>query len=564
MAPLDTSYVHMPGDIPLLGDTIPDFTDAVAARYASNTAVVSRHQDRRLTYAEFSTAVARVARGLLGLGVGRGDRVGVWSTNNIEWFLLQLATAKVGAICVNINPAYQLAELRHALTLVDCQTVCCIPSFKTSDYVGMLRELAPEAEGSAPGTWRAAQLPALERLIVWEPMDPEGTPRPAEGWLTWGDLLASGDDIPSEKLTERQATLDRDDEINIQFTSGTTGAPKAATLTHRNILNNAYFAAQLMRFTDADVLCVPVPFYHCFGMVLSNLLCAVTGATLVIPAEHFDPEATLRAVAAERCTALHGVPTMFVAELEHPVFPTLDVSSLRTGIMAGAMCPVELMNRVIGDMHCRDILIGYGQTEASPLTHLTRPDDSLERRTQTVGSSLPHQECKIVDPESHRTMPIGEQGEVCFRGPQVMRRYYNQADATALAIDAAGWLHSGDLGTLDADGYVKITGRLKDMVIRGGENIYPAEIEAFYFTHPKVAQIAVVGVPDPKYGEELMAFVQLRDGETATEEELRAFADGQIAHYKIPRYWRFVSEYPMTVTGKIQKYKLRDLAQQET
>ena len=555
-----TSYCHMGGDVPLLGDTIGDCTDAVAARHPDALAVISRHQDRRMTYAEFHAAAGRVARGLIGLGIQRGDRVGIWATSNIEWMLLQMATAKMGAILVNINPAYRLVELEHALNLAEVQTAVCIPAFRTSDYVQMLRTLVPEADDAAPGAWRAATLPHLEHLLVYDPMDVAGTTAPAPGWQTWGDLLAAGDDVPEEILRERQASLDPDDEINIQFTSGTTGAPKAATLTHFNILNNAACTAQIMNFGPDDTLCVPVPFYHCFGMVLSNLLCQLSGATVAIPDEYFDPETTLRTVAEERCTALHGVPTMFVAELEHPVFPELDLTSLRTGIMAGAMCPEELMKRVIGDMHCSEILIGYGQTEASPLTHITRPNDSLARRTATVGTSLPHQECKIVDANTDHTVPIGVQGEVCFRGPHVMSRYYNHTDATAAAIDRAGWLHSGDLGTMDADGYVRITGRLKDMVVRGGENIYPAEVEAFYFTHPKVAQIAIVGVPDDRLGEELVAFVQLREGETCTPDELRAFAEDQIAHYKIPRRWRFVTDYPMTVTGKIQKFKLREQA----
>jgi len=554
------SYRHRGGDEPLTGATIPEHFAAVAARAPRREAVVSLHQKRRLTYAQLAAAVDELARGLLALGFAKGERIGVWSTDNIEWLLVQMATARIGAVLVNINPAYRASELAYALKKSEVQALFTIPAFRSSDYVAMLMQVAPELSARAVRRVESRELPALRRVVVFEPAAPLATRAPHPGFATWGEVIAAGRAFDPARLDAATAALDRDDPINIQYTSGTTGFPKAVVLTHHNILNNAWFAARAMHFGEDDRLCVPVPFYHCFGMVLANLVCLASGACIVIPSEHFDPEAVLNAIERERCTAVHGVPTMFIAALEHPRFREFDVSSLRTGIMAGAPCPPALMKRVIGEMHCEEILIGYGETEASPLTHLTAREDSLERRTETVGTNLPHQEVKVVNVKTGATLPVGEVGELCFRGYHVMRAYYGDPEATRKAIDAQGWLHSGDLGTLDADGYARITGRLKDMIIRGGENIYPAEIEEFLFGHPKIAQVSVFGVPDEYYGEEVMAWVQLHAGETATEDEIRAYCKGRIAHYKVPKHIWFVTEFPMTVTGKLQKFRMREIA----
>jgi fatty-acyl-CoA synthase len=558
--PRTHSYCHRGGNEPLLGDTIPAHFDKIAARFPEREAVVSVHQNRRLTYAQLKQAADELARGLLGIGFQKGERIGVWSTNNIEWLLLQLATARIGAVLVNINPAYRPRELAYALQKSEVQGLFTIPRFRGSDYVGMLVELMPEVTGQDPGQLTLKEFPQLRRIVLVDPDQPERTARPHRGFHVWPELLAAARGINQARLDTALLALDTDDPINIQYTSGTTGFPKAVVLTHHNILNNAFFTARAMHFSERDRLAVPVPFYHCFGMVVANLACLSVGACLVLPGEHFDPLTVLQAVQQERCTALHGVPTMFIAELEHPRFMEFDLSSLRTGIMAGAPCPVALMQRVIGEMHCAEILIGYGETEASPLTHLTSRDDSLVRRTETVGTNLPHQEVKVVDVKTGATVPAGVIGEICFRGHHVMRGYYNDPEATRKAIDEHGWLHSGDLGTMDGDGYVRITGRLKDMIIRGGENIYPAEIEEFLFTHPKVAQVAVFGIPDEFYGEEVMAWVQPRAGSSVSEDELKAWCKGRIAHFKIPKYIWFVEEFPMTVTGKLQKYRMRELA----
>jgi fatty-acyl-CoA synthase len=555
-----SSYHHRGGDTPLLGSTIPQHVAGIARRFADREAVVGMPQRRRLSYRALAQEVDRLARGLLGAGFGRGERIGVWSTDNVEWLLLQLATARIGAVLVNINPAYRPRELAYSLKKSEVQGLFAIPSFLTSDYVAMLAELLPELKQAQAERLASAEFPALRKVVLYDPAAPEQTARPHPGFALWQEVLAAGSGVTQAALDAASAALDRDDPINIQYTSGTTGFPKAVVLTHHNILNNAWFTAQAMRFTEQDRLCVPVPFYHCFGMVLANLLCLSVGACLVIPSPHFDPLAVLEAVHRERCTALHGVPTMFIAELEHPRFAEFDLASLRTGIMAGAPCPPPLMRRVIEELHVPEILIGYGETEASPITHLTAADDSLERRLETVGTNLPHQEVKLVHVKTGATVPVGEVGEVCFRGYHVMRGYYGDAEATRKAIDAQGWLHSGDLGTMDADGYVRITGRLKEMIIRGGENIYPREIEEFLYTHPKIAQVAVFGVPDAYYGEEIAAWIQLRAGERATEDEIRAFCKGRIAHFKIPRHVRFVEEFPMTVTGKLQKFRMREMA----
>ena len=557
------SYFHRGGTEALLGATIPEHFAEMVARFPAQEAVVSLPQAKRLTYQQLSNAIDQLAQGLVGIGYGKGDRIGVWSTDNLEWLLLQMATARIGAILVNINPAYRPRELAYALERSEVQGLFAIPRFRSSDYVAMLVELLPELKQEHNGDLNNAALPFLRKVVLYDPTHPDATTKPQPGFVTWQEVIRAAKEVRIERVDAITASLDRDDAINIQYTSGTTGFPKAVVLSHHNILNNAYFSARAMHFTENDRLCIPVPFYHCFGMVLANLLCLSVGACMVIPSEHFDAPAVLHTIEAERCTAVHGVPTMFIAELEQPDFKKYDLSSLRTGIMAGAPCPPPLMQRVMQDMHCAEILIGYGETEASPLTHLTTRDDNMERRTQTVGKNLPHQEVKIVNVETAATVPLGEIGEICFRGYHIMRGYYGQPDKTAETIDANGWLYSGDLGTMDADGYVQITGRRKEMIIRGGENIYPREIEEFLFTHPKVAQVAVFGIPDEYYGEEVMAWVQLHAGETATEDELRNYCKDQIAHFKIPKHIWFVEEFPMTVTGKLQKFRMREIAMEK-
>ena len=560
MTPTQTSYFHRGGLEPLLGATIPEHFADVVERFPDHEAVVSVHQNRRLTYAQLARAIDLLARGLVGIGFNKGDRVAIWSTDNIEWLLLQMATARIGAVLVNINPAYRSREVAYALQRSEVQGLFVIPSFRTSDYVSMLVELIPELKSGAPGQWKSNAFPALRQLIVYNPTAADQTERSHPGLLAWQDVLAAGDSVAEDKLQSMTDGLDRDDPINIQYTSGTTGFPKAVVLTHHNILNNAYFTALAMQFKETDRLVVPVPFYHCFGMVVANLMCLSVGACLVIPCEHFDAEPVLQAVERERCTAIHGVPTMFIAELEHPRFREFDLSTLRTGIMAGAPCPSALMKRVKEEMHCREMLIAYGETESSPITHITSRDDTLERRTETVGKNLPHQEVKVVDLVTGQTVPLGHVGEVCFRGYHVMKGYYGDEEATRKAIDGQGWLHSGDLGTMDADGYLRITGRLKEMIIRGGEKIFPREIEDYLFTHPKVAEVAVFGVPDEYFGEQVAVWIQLHSGQTATEDEIREFCKGKIAHYKIPHFIWFVDEFPMTVTGKFQKFRMREIA----
>ncbi len=561
------SYVHRGGAEPLLGRTIDEHLKTVIHAYPESDAVVSIPQARRLTYRQLDAEVEQVGRALIGMGIAKGDRVGIWATDNLEWVLLQLATARVGAVLVNINPAYRISELRHAMRLAQINCLFLMPRFRSSDYVGMMRELVPEAATAEPTKLRSHLLPHLRRVVVFDPADTARRDRWAPGFLTWAEFLEFAGSVPADRIERRAARLDTDDPVNIQFTSGTTGFPKAVVLTHHNILNNAYFIGHAMRFTERDRLCVPLPFYHCFGMVVANLACLTHGSCIVIPTDHFEPGATLRAIQDERCTAVHGVPTMFVAELDHPEFASFDLSSLRTGIMAGAPCPPELMKRVMHEMGCREIIIGYGQTECSPIATLTDPTDNLERRTQTVGTPIPHQECKVVDAETGRVQPCGVPGEVCFRGYHVMRGYYAQQEETDKAIDDAGWLHSGDIGVMDADGYLAITGRIKDMIIRGGENIYPAEIEAFFYEHPEVEEIAVFGVTDEKYGEEVGAWIRLRprtnpNGDApVTTQALQDWARGRIAHYKVPRLIWFVDTFPMTVTGKIQKNRIRDAVQ---
>ncbi len=557
------SYHHRGGRQSLLGLPISTYLRGVAERFPERDALISVEQGIRLTYSQLFARADDLAKGLLHLGIRRGDRVGIWATNNAEWLLLQLATARIGAVLVNINPAYRIAELEHAMTAARVQALVVMPAFRKSHYVEMVTRLCPEVSSQAPDDLTCAALPELRHVIVFDPDAGDEVERPGPGFLTWPEVMAAGRSVSTAELDTAASILEIDDPINIQFTSGTTGFPKPVVLTHHNILNNGYSGAEAMALTEEDRLCVPVPFYHCFGMVLSNLACLTHGAAIVLPAAHFDAEATLKAVDSERCTALHGVPTMFVAEFEHPEFSSFDLSSLRTGIMAGAPCPPELMERVIEDMGCTEILIGYGQTESSPCTHITTREDSFERRTQTVGTNMPHQEVKVVDPSTGALSPIGEQGELCFRGYHVMKGYFEMEEATREVIDADGWLHSGDLGVMDVDGYARITGRLKEMVIRGGENIYPAEIEHYLGRHPKIAQAAVFGVADARLGEDLGAWVQLKEGAAATPDEIRDYIREGMAHFKVPRYVRIVEEFPMTVTGKIQKFRLREIVEAE-
>jgi fatty-acyl-CoA synthase len=528
------SYANGPSTQPLLGETIGENLERTAARFPDHLALVSRHQNRRYTYAEFNAAVDEVARGFLALGLEAGDRIGIWSPNGAEWALVQYATAKIGVILVNINPAYRTSELAYAVKQSGCRMLVAAQSFKTSNYAAMIEEVRPD-------------LPALEKVILL-------------GTDAWDALVAGAASVPEEARRERSAALQFDDPINIQYTSGTTGFPKGATLSHHNILNNGYFIGEACRYSEADRVCIPVPFYHCFGMVLGNLACTTHGAAIVIPEAGFEPKATLEAVAAEQCTSLYGVPTMFIAELEHPDFESFELSSLRTGIMAGSPCPVEVMKQVVSRMHMEEVTIAYGMTETSPVSTQTVPEDSLEHRVSTVGRVHPHVEVKVTDPETGRVVERGVAGELCTRGYSVMTGYWNDPERTAEAIDNAGWMHTGDLATMDADGYINIVGRIKDMIIRGGENIYPREIEEFLYTHPDVSDVQVIGVPDAKYGEELMGWVKVREGATLTEDALKEFCKGKIAHYKVPRYIKFTDEFPMTVTGKIQKFKMREQA----
>jgi fatty-acyl-CoA synthase len=550
MSKLTQSYVHGVSMTPLIGETIGVHFDKVATRFADRDALIVRQQNVRWTYGELKEKTDALAAGLLALGLSPGDRVGIWSPNNAEWVITQFATAKAGLILVNINPAYRLAELDYTLNKVGCKALITADSFKTSDYVGMLRELAPEIERSTPGRLQSRRLPALTTLIRIG--DDE-----KRGLLRFADVLGMGGERHRAQLTELAGKLQFDDPINIQFTSGTTGTPKGATLTHHNILNNGYFIGEAQRLSDRDRVCIPVPLYHCFGMVLGNLACITHGAAMVYPSEGFDPLSTLQAVEAERCTALYGVPTMFIAELGHPEFSRFDLSSLRTGIMAGSPCPIEVMKRCVSEMHMGEVTIAYGMTETSPVSTQTSYDDPLERRVSTVGRVHPHVEVKIVDADG-RIVPPGTAGELFTRGYSVMLGYWDDDERTAEAIDRASWMHTGDLATLDEDGYCNIVGRIKDMVIRGGENVYPREVEEFLFRHPKIETVQVVGVPDQKYGEELCAWVKLKPGASAVPEEIQNFCKGQIAHYKIPRYIKFVDNFPMTVTGKVQKFLMRE------
>ncbi|HEY3709321.1 MAG TPA: AMP-binding protein [Amycolatopsis sp.] len=532
-APALPSYASGTSEVPLLGDTIGDNFDRTVAAFGDRDALVDRAAGLRWTYRELADDVNTLAHGLVATGIGKGDRVGIWSPNRAEWTLLQYATAKVGAVLVNINPAYRSHELAYVLKQAGVRMLVAAEVFKTSDYAGMIEQVRPEC-------------PGLEHVVLL-------------GTDSWTSLMDAGRGGDPAVLAKLQAAQSADDAINIQYTSGTTGFPKGATLSHHNILNNGYFVGELVGYTEQDKVCIPVPFYHCFGMVMGNLACTSHGACMVIPAPAFEPKATLEAVAAEQCTSLYGVPTMFIAELNDPGFADHDLSSLRTGIMAGSPCPVEVMKQVIDRMGMTEVSICYGMTETSPVSTQTRVDDSVERRVSTVGRVGPHLESKVVDPDTGLTLPRGEPGELCTRGYSVMLGYWEQPDKTAEAIDAARWMHTGDLAVMDDEGYLNITGRIKDMVIRGGENVYPREIEEFLYTHPDVLDAQVIGVPDQKYGEELMAWIRVREGaEALTAESVREFCTGKLARYKIPRYVHIVDEFPMTVTGKVRKVEMRE------
>ena len=548
--PQSPSYVHGASTVPLIGETIGANFARTVARWGDRPGLIVRQQGIRWSYRELGEQVEKFAAGLVALGLQPGDRIGIWSPNNAEWVVTQFATAQAGLILVNINPAYRLAELEYALNKVGCRALIAATAFKTSDYIGMINRLAPELRASQPGRLNAEKLPTLEMVI-------QIGSEPAPGTIPFDRVYEMGAESHHARLAELAGTLQFDEPINIQFTSGTTGAPKGATLTHHNILNNGFFIGEAMRLTEQDKLCIPVPLYHCFGMVLGNLACTTHGAAMVYPGEGFDPLATLQTVAEERCTGLHGVPTMFIAQLEHPDFAKFDLSTLRTGIMAGAPCPIEVMRRCIAQMHLGEITIAYGMTETSPVSTQTTTDDPLERRVSTVGRVHPHVEVKIVDTEG-KIVSRGTAGEFCTRGYSVMSGYWDDDARTAQAIDRARWMHTGDLAVMDTEGYCNIVGRIKDMVIRGGENVYPREIEEFLYRHPKIQDVQVFGVPDQRYGEELCAWVKLRAGETLTAEEIREFCRDQVAHYKIPRHIRFVDEFPMTVTGKMQKFLMRE------
>ncbi len=534
--PSAPSYVHGACSVPLLGETFGENLRTTVERFGECDALVVRHQGYRATYRELWDQVSRAARGLLARGVKKGDRVGIWAPNRFEWVVVQFATARIGAILVNINPAYKAAELEYSLKKAGVRFLVHAARFRQADYAALVAEVGSRA-------------PSLEAAWVLE--------------SDWPALLADAERVSEAELAAREATLQFDEPINIQFTSGTTGFPKGATLSHHNILNNAYFVARTLRYTESDRVCVPVPFYHCFGMVMGNLACATHGACVVVPSESFDPAAALEAVQAERCTALYGVPTMFIAELDHPRFAEFELSSLRTGIMAGAPCPVEVMKKVREAMHMEGVTICCGMTETSPVSTQTAVDDPVEKRVATVGRVHPHVEVKIIDPATGAIVPRGTPGEQCTRGYSVMLGYWDDEPATHAAIDRAGWMHTGDLAVMDEEGYVKIVGRIKDTIIRGGENISPREVEEFLIGIPAVGEAYVIGVPSERYGEEVMAWVKLKDGQSATGESLAAACRGRIAAFKIPRYWKFVDSFPMTVTGKIQKYRMREISTAE-
>ena len=533
---MQLSAASGPASVPLLDETIPQNLARTVAAHGDRDALVSVEQGLRYTYTEFAAEVDLLARGLMAIGVAQGDRVGIWSPNYAEWVLVQYATARIGAILVTINPAYRSSELEYVLNQSQISVLVAVESFLTSDYRSMIEDV-----------WD--RVPA-ERVIYLH----------TDGWR---ELREAAGAVPAEQLEERTARLQPDDPINIQYTSGTTGFPKGATLSHRNILNNGLFIGEACKYTELDRVCIPVPFYHCFGMVLGNLACTTHGSAMVIPAAGFDPAATLRTVSGERCTSLYGVPTMFIAELGDPNLDSYDLSSLRTGIMAGSPCPIEVMRQVVDQMNMSEVTIAYGMTETSPVSTQTSADDPLEKRVTTVGRVHPHVEIRIVDPESGRTVPRGTSGEFLTRGYSVMLGYWNDPERTAEAIDDDGWMHTGDLAVMDDEGYVNIVGRIKDMIIRGGENVYPREIEEFLYSHPDIVEVQIIGVPDARYGEQIMAWVQLRDGATTSTDDIKAFCRGTIAHYKVPHYIKFTDAFPMTITGKIQKFKMREQSIEE-
>jgi fatty-acyl-CoA synthase len=554
---VSTSYVHGATAAPLRGDTIGGALNRAAVRFGDREALISCHQQLTYTYGGLLQAVNRAARALLALGVARGERVGIWSPNNAEWVITQYAAAKVGAILVNLNPGYRARELEYALNQSGVSVLIAARTFRKTSYVEILLRLAPElARAHAGAPLEAHRVPALRRVVyLGADSDPGG--------MAWTRFMELGDQVSESDLGAREAMLQFDDAVNIQYTSGTTGSPKGATLSHHNILNNGFFVGQALRYTELDRICVPVPFYHCFGSVMGNLAAVTHGCAVVIPGEAFTPEETLRAIEVHRCTSIYGVPTMFIAQLNHPRFVTFSLTSLRTGIMAGAPCPIDVMRQVVERMHVPEVTIAYGMTETSPVSFQSEIDDPIELRVSTVGRIHPHLECKIVDPDTGAIVPRGTAGELCTRGYSVMLSYWNDRDATARAIDAARWMHTGDAAVMNEDGYVSISGRIDDMIIRGGENIYPREVEEYLYTHPKVSEVQVIGVPDRHYGQAVCAWIRLRDGETATEDEVREFCRGEIATCKIPRYVRFTADFPLTVTGKVQKFKMREISTEE-
>jgi len=550
------SYTSGISDVPLTGMTIGDKFDQTVERYPNREALIVRHQNIRWTYSDLKYQVDRCAKALIACGSNKGDRVGIWSPNRSEWTILQFATAKVGVILVNINPAYRLHELKYALTQSGCKMLVLADQFKTSNYSEMILELAPELRNRAFGKLSSKEFPNLKSAVVL-------SDSPEQGLCGWSNFLSSAEQISTEALSERQSNLAFDEPINIQYTSGTTGYPKGATLSHHNILNNGYFVARTMNFSEKDSLIIPVPLYHCFGMVMGNLGCVTHGAKMIYPSEGFEPIEVLQAIEEEKATAVYGVPTMFIAQLEHPEFNKFNLSSLRTGIMAGSPCPIEVMKKVKTLMNMTEVQIAYGMTETSPVSTQTKIGTSLEKQVSTVGQVHPHIEVKIIDPETGFVQAINTPGELCTRGYSIMLGYWNDKEKTAEAIDDARWMHTGDLAVMDDEGYINIVGRIKDMIIRGGENVYPREIEEFLYRHPKISDVQVIGVPSQKYGEEIMAWIKPKPGESITEEEIKAFCDGQITHFKIPKFYKFVDEFPMTVTGKIKKVEMREISKVE-